>query len=162
LLSVTIDTVAPQLLNPATFEYETQQGIRYTFSESVGVSLSPTDVAVQNQTTSTTVPPGSAQLDYNVGTQSAFLSFPGFNFGILPDGWYRATLAASGVTDIAGNSLSTSSVLDFFTLQGDANRDGRINTFDFTALAGNFNRTGMTSSTGDFNYDGKVNALDFN
>ena len=81
--------------------------------------------------------------------------------GLQRTGRKRARLA-SDVTDVAGNALATGSVLNFFTLQGDANRDGRINTFDFNTLASNFNKTGMTLSKGDFNYDGKVNALDFN
>ncbi len=49
-----------------------------------------------------------------------------------------------------------------FTLAGDANLDGVVNTTDFMALAGNFNGTGKFWSAGDFNYDAKVNALDFN
>ena len=45
---------------------------------------------------------------------------------------------------------------------GDTNLDGVVNTSDFTAMAGDFNKTSQVWSGGDFNYDGKVNALDFN
>ncbi len=47
-------------------------------------------------------------------------------------------------------------------LMADANRDGFVNTLDFTILAQNFGKSPATFSQGDFNYDGKVNAMDFN
>ncbi len=46
-------------------------------------------------------------------------------------------------------------------LPGDANLDGNVNSFDFTALAGNFGGTGKTWATGDFNGDGTTNSFDF-
>jgi hypothetical protein len=49
-----------------------------------------------------------------------------------------------------------------YTLAGDTNLDGVVNTSDFTRLAANFNGTGKDWFQGDSNYDGKVNALDFN
>lgn len=49
-----------------------------------------------------------------------------------------------------------------YTLLGDANLDGTVNTLDFNALAANFNGSGKVWAQGDFGYDGKVNALDFN
>jgi hypothetical protein len=47
-------------------------------------------------------------------------------------------------------------------IAADANLDGIVNAIDFTILASNFQKTGMSWLTGDFNADGKVNALDFN
>jgi hypothetical protein len=44
----------------------------------------------------------------------------------------------------------------------DANRDGVVDSLDFTNLALNFNKSGMSFADGDFNHDGIVNALDFN
>ncbi len=49
-----------------------------------------------------------------------------------------------------------------FTLPGDADLNGIVNTEDFTMLAANFNQSGGFWSQGDFNDDGMVNALDFN
>ncbi len=47
-------------------------------------------------------------------------------------------------------------------IAGDANLDGIVNSADFTVMASNFEKTGMTWMSGDFNGDGNVNALDFN
>ena len=71
-----------------------------------------------------------------------FSSNPGFTFG--------------------GLTPSSTSVLIAYTLAGDANLDGVVNTSDFTAMATNFGGTAKNWVQGDFNYDGKVNALDFN
>jgi hypothetical protein len=49
-----------------------------------------------------------------------------------------------------------------YTVSGDANLDGRVNSVDFTLLAMNFNQSDRRWSQGDFNYDANVNALDFN
>ena len=47
-----------------------------------------------------------------------------------------------------------------FTLLGDANLDGTVNTEDFTPFSTNLNQNGGWDK-GDFNYDGTVNAEDF-
>ncbi len=49
-----------------------------------------------------------------------------------------------------------------FTLPGDADLNGQVNTADFMALADNFGQPNALWAQGDFNYDGTVNALDFN
>ena len=49
-----------------------------------------------------------------------------------------------------------------YTLSGDANLDGAVNTIDFNMLASHFNGTTGLWSDGDFNFDGTSNALDFN
>ena len=48
-----------------------------------------------------------------------------------------------------------------YTLTGDANLDGTVDSADFSVLATHFNQAGQTWAVGDFNYDGNVNALDF-
>jgi hypothetical protein len=79
---------------------------------------------------------------YDLGSDFATITFPGLPNGLLPDGNYRATLSASGVTDRAGNALAGgNAVLDFFVLSGDINRDRSVNGSDFAILAGNFGRT---------------------
>ena len=50
----------------------------------------------------------------------------------------------------------------FFFLDADANRDGKVDSMDFNALAAHFGATGTLFSEGDFNYDGFTNTLDFN
>ena len=47
-----------------------------------------------------------------------------------------------------------------FTLLGDANLDGTVNTEDFTPFSTNLGHNGGWDQ-GDFNYDGTVNCEDF-
>ena len=48
-----------------------------------------------------------------------------------------------------------------FTLLGDVNLDGTVNSEDFTPFSRTWARAAMTWVDGDFNYDGTVNAEDF-
>jgi hypothetical protein len=48
-----------------------------------------------------------------------------------------------------------------YTLNGDANLDGTVNSEDFTILSMNLNEAGRGWDQGDFNYDGTVNTEDF-
>jgi hypothetical protein len=48
-----------------------------------------------------------------------------------------------------------------YTLVGDANLDGVVNSTDFDILAANFNQSITGWDQGDFNYGGNVNATDF-
>jgi fibronectin-binding autotransporter adhesin len=48
-----------------------------------------------------------------------------------------------------------------FTLLGDANLDGTVNTEDFTQFSTNLGQSGKMWDDGDFNYDGTVNTEDF-
>ena len=59
---------------------------------------------------------------------------------------------------IAG--LPSGEIEIMFTLLGDANLDGTVNSEDFTPLSQNLNKPGGWDQ-GDFNYDGTVNAEDF-
>ena len=136
--------------------------LTYTFSENVAASLGANDLLLENLTTGATVPTANIAVSYNTATNTATFTFPGFSNGILPDGNYRATLLASGVTDPAGNPLPGNHVSTFFFLNGDANRDGRVNLSDFNILAANFGQSGRNFAQGDFTYDGIVNLADFN
>jgi hypothetical protein len=49
-----------------------------------------------------------------------------------------------------------------FALIADANRDNKVNSTDFSALAQHFDQSNSNWANGDFNGDGQVNALDFN
>ena len=62
-----------------------------------------------------------------------------------------------GYADIGGGKVEVR-----FTILGDENLDGTVNTTDFAVLASNFNQTNQLWGQGDFNNDGVVNALDFN
>ena len=72
---------------------------------------------------------------------------------------------AIGYADAAdpGNpaGLSSGGIEVKYTLYGDTNLDGTVNSIDFGALAANFGRSGKVWDQGDFNYDGVVNSIDF-
>ncbi len=48
-----------------------------------------------------------------------------------------------------------------YTLAGDANLDGKVDSADFGILADNYGASGAVWDEGDFNYDGKVDSADF-
>jgi hypothetical protein len=159
---VDVDTVAPTV-DASRFAYATApHALSFDFSENVGASLSVADLVLQNLTTSTTIPSASISLDYDAGTNAATFAFPGFANGILPDGRYRATLGAAGITDRAGNALAANHVFEFTFLIGDANADGQVNLSDFNILAANFGQSPRDFTQGDFTYNGTVNLDDFN
>jgi hypothetical protein len=59
------------------------------------------------------------------------------------------------------SGLASGQIEVAYTLLGDANLDGTVNSADFTILAANFNQPVTGWDQGDFNYDGLVNAADF-
>jgi autotransporter-associated beta strand protein len=69
-------------------------------------------------------------------------------------------LGAGGGT-FKGQSVDGTAVLVRYTLYGDANLDGTVDTVDFNNLASNFSQSGNWSQ-GDFNFDGVVDTVDFN
>jgi hypothetical protein len=58
-------------------------------------------------------------------------------------------------------NLPAGTIEIMFTLMGDANLDGTVNSEDFTLFSERFGQSGVTWDEGDFNYDGTVNAEDF-
>ena len=130
--------------------------LRVTFSEDVSASLGAGDVSVQRLPGDPPFTPTGVSYDSATNTATFTLTTP------LPDGNYRATVIAAGVSDAAGNALAADVPIDFFILAGDANRDRRVNLNDFNVLAANFGQSPRTFSQGDFTYDGIVNLDDFN
>jgi len=98
-----------------------------------------------------------ASVTYDAASNTAVFNFA----GLLPNGNYRATIAAAGITDASGNSMPAGFTFDFYFLAGDINGDRAVNGTDFAILAANFGRTGQTYATGDLNGDGSVNGSDF-
>jgi Dockerin type I domain len=132
--------------------------VSITFSQDVSATLAAADLSV------VLLGPGGGPVAflapaYNGATNTATITFAGA--GILPNGNYRLTLVAAGVTNAAGTPVAANFVLDFFALTGDVNRDRSVNGTDFAILAGNFGKTGRTYEQGDLNGDGSVNGSDF-
>jgi GH18 family chitinase len=159
------DSIAPTASNGLIDVDAPSQSVKITFSENVSASLLAGDLQILNLNTGTPVPANNIVLaGYDTGTNTATFTFTGFPYNALPDANYQATLAAGSVADAAGNVLAAPYQFNFFTLAGDANRTGSVNSDDFNILATNFGLSGKTFSESNFNYDpaGLVNSDDFN
>jgi hypothetical protein len=166
-------SIAPRV-NSANFDFATTHAVSIAFSENVSATLTTADVQVVNLTTNTTIATAAMALAYNAITNTATVTFPGIttngHAGILPDGNYRVTLLAAGITNGNGVALDGDGngtggdnfTFDFFVWAGDANHDRTVNLTDFNTLASNFGQSGRNFTQGDFNYDGIVNLSDFN
>ncbi len=153
-------------VSAASFLFDaTPHRLQFTFNDDVSGSLGTDDILLENLTTSTTIPSSDLSLSYDAATNTATFSYTGNASGIsgvLPDGNYRATLLASGITNPSGTPLAANHIFNFFFLNGDANHDVRVNLSDFNILAANFGQSPRNFSQGDFNYDAIVNLSDFN
>jgi subtilase family serine protease len=159
-LSVSIDTVAPQLTGTPAFTYlGSPQKIQYSFDDNLQSTVTTSSLTLVNSTISQTFPAASTMLSWS-GNTATYTFVTGYPGNALADGNYTATL---NVADLAGNTLvGGPSVMNLFWLTGDANHDRSVDTLDFNALAANFGGTGKNWSQADFNYDGTVDTLDFN
>jgi hypothetical protein len=153
-------------VNISDFLFQTApHRLQFTFNDNVSASLGTNDIVLENLTTGQTIPSSQLTLSYDGGTNTATFSYTGNGSGItgvLPDGNYRATLLAAGITNPGGTPLAANHVFNFFFLRGDANHDATVNLLDFNILASNFGQSPRNFSQGDFNYDTVVNLLDFN
>ncbi len=142
-------------INTASFLFATApHRLQFTFDENVSASLGTDDVVLQNLTTGQTIPSTDLAVAYEIATNTATFNYTGNAGGIagvLPDGNYRATRLAAGVTTPNGNPLPADHVLNFFFLQGDANHNGIVNLADFNILASNFGQMPRDFTQGDFN-----------
>jgi hypothetical protein len=161
-----VDTSFDVIVNPgppavtsSEFVYDLgpPQRLRFAFDQDVRASLSAADLTVE-RVGAGGGPVPVADPTYDAATNTATFSFPA---GTLPNGNYRATLAAAGVTNASGTPMAASYVIDFFVLTGDINRDRAVNGTDFAILAGNFGKSATSYAQGDLNGDGFVNGSDF-
>ncbi len=94
---------------------------------------------------------------------AASVAADGTNFHKTALGYGEASVVLGpGGGSFAGETVDGSAVLVRYTLLGDTNLDGQVNSLDFTAMAAHFGQTGGQWTDGDYNYDGTINALDFN
>jgi hypothetical protein len=64
--------------------------------------------------------------------------------------------ADGGISGITSGQIEVK-----YTLYGDTNLDGSVNSVDFGNLAANFGKSGKVWDQGDFDYNGTVNSVDF-
>src|SRR5204863_2718050 len=98
-----------------------------------------------------------ADPSYDIATNTVTFQF----IGTLPDGNYRATLSAAGVTNTLEMPITGNEEVPFFWLNGDLNRDHTVSISDFIDLASRFNQPATKWSEGDLNYDGQISISDF-
>jgi hypothetical protein len=153
--------IVPTVTGSAFAYNAAPHALRVAFDDDVSGSLGADDLLVQNLTTSQTIPASDLFLAYDVATNSATFTYLRGG-GVLPDGNFRATLIAAGVTTPNGQPLPADYVFDFHFLMGDANHDGRVDLADFNILAANFGQAPRDFTQGDFDYSGNVNLDDFN
>jgi hypothetical protein len=151
-----VDNVAPTVTSK-TFDFESWHNLRFNFSEDVINSLAVGDLTVIDLATNQPLPPGS--FTFSATGQRTIATWRAVN--LLPDGLYRATIAADNVTDRAGNLMSAPVTLDFRVFAGDADGNGVINFDDYARIDNGFNNNLIGYANGDFNYDGVINFDDY-
>lgn len=147
------DVVGGPVVSSSAFVYDSgpPQRVRFTFSQDVAGSVGADDFSISGASG-----PVPFSFAYDNVSNTATLSFT----GVLPDGDYTARAIASGIANGSGIPMPADSVLDFFVLRGDANRDRVINITDLGILATNWQQSPRTFSQGDFNDDGTVDITD--
>jgi len=147
----------PPAASSNQFIYQTgPRKVSIVFSEDVSASLQVSDLTVHNLNTNQDLPAAGIALSWDASTYTATWSF-----NTLPDGYYHATLHASGVNDSGNSQLAQDSSVDFSFLNGDADRDGSVGFSDLVAIAQHYgvNGGGMLA-TGDMDGDGNVGFSD--
>ncbi|HEY7090649.1 MAG TPA: choice-of-anchor Q domain-containing protein, partial [Tepidisphaeraceae bacterium] len=133
-------------LTSMSYEFQTQQSVTFNFSDDASVTFSRSSYSILDRTTNQVLPSGTGDFGFNFDGKSATLVLT----NVLSDGNYRVT--SGGMT------------LDFFVLNGDANRDRKVDQTDLGILSLNWGQIGRTFSQGNFDYspDGLVNVNDLN
>jgi autotransporter-associated beta strand protein len=72
-----------------------------------------------------------------------------------------AEASTLGITNFHGYIVDGSAILLAYTINGDANLDGKVNALDFNLLASAYGAGSNLWTKGDFNFDGNVDTLDF-
>lgn len=144
---------APPLVSASGFQYEVKStGIYFDMNQDVAGSINLSDASVLGLDNGFTFP--LRQTHYDPATHTV-----GFDFQapVLPDGHYRATLAAGSLRDLSNNPLASAYTFDFYVLSGDFNRDGTVGFDDLLLLAQNYGAVDTaTFSKGDIDYDRSV------
>ena len=148
------DNTAP-FVTSASYDYQRSGDVVFQLSEPVSGTGYPS-VTLRNVDTGLVVPSSLFSIYKYASGEQVIVRLS----CTLPDGNYRATLSATGVTDHAGHPLAGNATVDFFLLAGDANRDRKVDVSDLGILASNWQQTLRTFALGDFNYDGKVDVTD--
>jgi hypothetical protein len=154
-----VDTTPPFVSSQFMFN-ASKPALDMQFTEDVSASLSPGDLSLVNLTTGQPMPGGAISMQYNSFANVATFTFPGLPNGVLPDGNYRATLAAGSFADEWGNAYPVAYDYNFFALAGDADHDRDVDVNDLGILATHWQKSPRAFSQGDFDYNGTVDVND--
>lgn len=157
-LPVLIDTLAPAVA-AGVFGYQTSHSISFSFNEDVSGTVGVEDLSVRKQGDTSDLSTSNLTKTYGPGNVVTYTyASP------IANGTYHGKLITAGVTDAAGNAITSDGGFDFFVLAGDGNRSGQVEITDFNLLAANFGKSGQTFSQGNYDYstDGTVSITDFN
>src|SRR6202034_2242871 len=140
---------------------------------------SPTTLSLSTLSVGTTgqldVANNQVLINYGSGTDPISNIAGWIDTGYVGGGWNGPGIISSiaqsnsnyglGYADAADTNnpanLPSGEIKIMFTLLGDANLDGTVNSEDFTLFSHNLGQSGMMWDDGDFNYDGTVNSEDF-
>jgi uncharacterized delta-60 repeat protein len=131
------------------------QSLKIQFNDDLSDSLTNVDLVIRNTTTNVQLSTTAyAVTSFQHPENAAIVTFN----GILADGNYAVTFSNTGIENRQGMSLAGDRVHDFFFLNGDANRDRKVDFADLVILSQNYNLFGRQFSGGNFDYssDGKV------
>jgi alpha-L-arabinofuranosidase len=154
-------------------------------SETVPATLQFASGSGTSTQTSLSVSPGSTLdinnnrfiIDYGAAANDPIASIA----ADIISGYHNGRWTGTGITSTAAQSnygsygigyadsadpnnpagLAPGTVEIMYTLLGDANLDGTVNSEDFTLFSSHLGQSGMSWDEGDFNYDGTVNSEDF-
>lgn len=158
--NVSIDDVAPTVVD-AHYSYDAAvPSVDVTFNEDVVTYLSSYYIVLTNTTTGEEIPYSDLAYDYDASTYTGHFALPANVNGQFADGQYTAYVRA-GLVDSFGNAQANDTPFSFFVLAGDADHDGTVGFNDLVKLAQSYNQVGHSFSEGNFDYspDG---AVDFN
>ncbi|MHB1036931.1 MAG: lamin tail domain-containing protein [Pirellulales bacterium] len=158
-------TVVAANVNNGAAQRTAVTSLALQFSSSVAASLDAGDLALRDESTGQIVELAGVTPTYDPVTNTAT-----WNLGAvtLADGYYRATLAAAGVTDAGRNPLDGDGnglggddyAFTFFRLSGDITGDAAVDIFDVAAFQTHYGMSGATPSQGDLDGDGDVDIFD--
>lgn len=141
---------SPPAVSSSGLQYEVRStGVYFVMNQDVAGSINLSDASVLGLDNGFIFP--LARTHYDQASHTV-----GFDFQapVLPDGHYRATLAAGSLKDLSNNPMASAFSFDFYVLSGDFNRDQAVNFDDLLRIAQNYGAIDTaTFSMGDIDYD---------
>ena len=115
-------------ITSAVFNHETNRHVELTFSEEIDLStLDTSDFTVRNLTSGAVLDPNSVLLVNSTGSSTNLL----IRSSVFEDADWEVSVASGVFQDLSGNGNEGGFSFQFFKLQGDANRDQKVDAVDY-------------------------------